>query len=791
VRILALKTWRDMLAHKGQFAALILLVVLGIASYVAFVEAYRNLGASADYAYSRLRFADFSISVIGAPNGIVHKVEAVPGVAAAEGRLIVDAGMDVDAGRQGTVRVVGLPPDRRPSVNDLLVESGRYLQPDDLEAGLIHSKFAADNDRSVGDTVRLRTGDQTHDIRIVGVAASPEYLFPVRSKNDIPDLGGFTVLFMPQHEVERLFGRVNEISDVAVRVRPGVDADRVMDRVEAVLKPYRIVATTPAAEQASNYFLMEEIDQNRVLASIMPTLILIISALSLAIALARLVQSQRGQIGLAKALGYTDGQVLFHYLLFSLAVGIIGSLVGFVVGHFLSMLITAEYITMLGVPYLRAHAYPDVVATAVVMSAVSCVIAGLVPAWASARMTPARAMHPDPNLALRGGTKPVVERVLGRWMPATFMLRIPVRNVFRAKRRSLYTIVGIAFAVLLTLATSAFYDSVESLLYDTYPSVERWDVSGYFEGHVTPGQIRDMERWDGVRRVQSALVIPVTLHAGTRSYVGALTAMDPGADFHGFEIVEGSSPDEAASAGGLVLPRLVAQKLGVSLGDLVSVKTPYLSKRVSVPVQSLSEESIGQPVYTGINRGAELVGASRAVYNAVYLDVDPRFATAARERLFDIPGAAQVLVKDSLLVMLREMMSFTYYFFGVILAFGFAMAFVVIYNTFTANVIERTREIATMRTIGEDTRHLAIMVTIENLLLAVVGIPLGIWLGLATARAVLASMSSEQFSLRIIAEPSTVIWVSLSVIVVLLISEIPPIRRIAHLDLAEATKVME
>ncbi len=119
------------------------------------------------------------------------------------------------------------------------------------------------------------------------------------------------------------------------------------------------------------------------------------------------------------------------------------------------------------------------------------------------------------------------------------------------------------------------------------------------------------------------------------------------------------------------------------------------------------------------------------------------------------------------------------------------MAFVVIYNTFTANVIERTREIATMRTIGEDGAHLAGMVTLENLLLACVGLPLGVWLGLRTAEAVLAAMSSEQFSLQIVVQPWTYVWVVAAAIVVLLLSEIPPIRRINKLDLAEATKVME
>jgi len=178
-------------------------------------------------------------------------------------------------------------------------------------------------------------------------------------------------------------------------------------------------------------------------------------------------------------------------------------------------------------------------------------------------------------------------------------------------------------------------------------------------------------------------------------------------------------------------------------------------------------------------------------YNALYVDVEPWAAETVRQDLFDLPGSTQVIVRQQLVDMLRQLMSFSYFFFAVLLAFGFAMAFVVIYNTFTANILERTREIATMRTIGEDDAHLAAMVTIENLILAAMGVPLGIWLGLLTASAVLEAMSSEAYSMQIVVRPVTYVWVVLAALGVVLLSEIPPIMRIRRLDLAEATKVME
>ncbi len=80
MRTLLLKTWRDLLARKGQFIALMLLVAIGITSYVAFISSYRDLKASADRATEELRFATFSTSVISAPEAVLRRIRAIPGV---------------------------------------------------------------------------------------------------------------------------------------------------------------------------------------------------------------------------------------------------------------------------------------------------------------------------------------------------------------------------------------------------------------------------------------------------------------------------------------------------------------------------------------------------------------------------------------------------------------------------------------------------------------------------------------------------------------------------------------
>lgn len=790
--MLLLKTWRDLNARKAQFGALIILIALGISSYIAFISGYQNLSASNDLAKTKLRFADFSTGVTRAPKGIVARLAHVPGVRAVQGRLILDTGLELTDDEQVTCRVIGIPRDSRPAVNDILVEEGSYFKSKAKEQGLINRRFALDVGIKVGDSLKLIIDGEKHDIHIQGIVSSPEYMVAIRGKGEIPSPGEFAVIFMAQNEVERLFKTPPMFNDFSFLVKLNANREEAIVKAEDILDPYSISETVKQEEQPSNFTVLEEIRQNQSFAYLMPLVILMIAAMSLFIALSRLVQSQRGEIGLAKALGYSNGQILLHYLLFSVIIGIGGSVVGFGLGQLFAIGITQMYVEQVGIPFLRNRIYPEQIVTAIGLSVSFCLAAGLIPAYASARIAPARAMHADPTLSMARGATPWLERLLSRFFALPLLWRIPLRNVFRARRRSLYTIIGIAFALLLTIATWSSFDSIDYLMTRQFEEVETWDMLAVFNRGFDRSRLGRIASWDGVRRVQPALQIPIKLKTEDMEHEMAVTAISPSASFHGFDIAEGPRPDQALRSGGIIMPMFLMTKLGLALGDSVTVSTPVVKDReVSLRIVAVNQEMVGTPAYISIELGRKLIRAHGDIFNTVYIDANPERAAEIKRKLYDLPGAMQVIIKQSLVEKLQELMKLSYSMFAILLAFAFTMAFVVVYNTFTANILERTREIATMRTIGEDRWHLALMITIENLMLALAGIPLGIWFGVRTAHALFASFSSESFSLTAHIYLKSFFWIIGSILVVLLISEIPSIRRVFKLDLAEATKVIE
>jgi len=790
VSMLTLKAWRDTLVHKGQFVSLILLVALGIMSYVTFQNGYYDLSGSLDSTYRRLALPDFAVRVERAPLAAARQVASLPGVAAARVRRISDVGLDLAEGRQATARIISIGDGSSGGVGRPAVIEGRLPVPGAAGEAMLDPKFSGETGLGVGDRIDLRIGGERETVRVVGIGADPEYLYALRTQGDLPSPGEFAVVLVSDREAERLFGTAAG-NDVAVRVTPGARIASVIDDVEHELRPYAVLETRERTEMPSYEALQSEVDQNRVMAQTMPALVLLISSMSLFIALSRLVTAQRGEIGLAKALGYTDAQILGHYLSFGLIIAGGGSIIGIALGLLGARGVASSYVSILGIPYLESGFYLDVVAVAVLLAVGACSAAAIVPAWSSARLAPAIAMHSDPNKSLAGGRVPLAEKLLSPVLPRSFTFRIPLRNVFRARRRSLYTVLGIAFAMVLSVMTVSMFDSMDYLLDTAFTKTERWDVSAFFDVPQGSARLAEIRGIDGVNRVQPALVIPATLERNGIEEDLVLTAMAPGADFHGFDPMPGSDPQSALAAGDLVIAAGTATALGVGPGAVVYVDTPFLDDPVTMRVGAVAKEMLGTPAFVSFDAASQLTGSAVTEHNAFYLDVEPTLATRIQDEIFDMPGAATVQVKAGLIERLKSLLELFNVFGSVMLAFGFAMAFVVIYTTFTANVNERTREIATMRVIGEDNPRLTVMVTLENLLIALAALPLGVWLGVLATQAIFARFSTDAYSLEAYIYPSSVAQVCGLMLLVLLVSETPPVRRIFRLDLAEATKVME
>jgi putative ABC transport system permease protein len=134
------------------------------------------------------------------------------------------------------------------------------------------------------------------------------------------------------------------------------------------------------------------------------------------------------------------------------------------------------------------------------------------------------------------------------------------------------------------------------------------------------------------------------------------------------------------------------------------------------------------------------------------------------------------------------MMEFTYVFISVMLLFGVALAFAIVFNTLSINLIERTREIAALRTLGFAQLQIALMTTIENLLMGALGVLLGVPLGRLLCLWLVKTYQSETVTLQAVIYPRTYVLTVVGMLLLVVLAQLPSLRMMYHLDLAKATK---
>jgi putative ABC transport system permease protein len=779
------KAVRDLGRRRGQFAAVVVTTFLGVALFGASFDAYRNLVVSYDTLFQRTHFADLTVSG-GDLSSYVDRARKLEGVDTVTTRTVTESYARVGDHRF-IVRLVGLPPDRQPAINQVIVLRGRYLDPQRSTGVLLEQHLADYYGLGPGDTLQVRTLFGWTELPVLGVASSPEYLWPARSRQDVLTLPqDFGVVFAPQAPLQLLAG--GQGREALATVAPGADRSAVLDRLETLARDAGATSITTRAEQPSNAALHEDIAGFGEMALMFPILFLGAAAFTAFVIISRLVHSQRSLIGSLRANGVTRRTILLHHLALGLVPAATGGLLGALAGEGLAIVISRMYTGALAIPVTVIHPHPLVAVAGLAMALVAVAVAALAPALDAARVPPAEAMR-GLQPPQRGGVG-ALERVLpflGRLpAPAKLVLRGAVRN----PGRSITTMAGVVLALVLVMVSLGMMDTIKVLLAQQFGSVQRDDAQVYVTGTVNAGLERRVAAVDGVSSAESALQIKAVVQAGGASYATALTAFHPGTTMHGFMDAHGKTL--ALPTHGVLLGLALQRKLGLAVGDAVAIDLPALHHTLHTTVAGFVDEPLGTFVYAALPLAlAGQVGSPPLTPAPNMLFV--RYASgvdrgAVRQRLEGVDGVVAVIDARSLKVAADKLMGLFYVFVGVMLVFGAALAFALIFSTMTVTISERTAELASLRAAGVRQTQIARIVSGENLVLVLLGIVPGLVLAYLTAAAFMDSFSNDMFRFDLHVQPLTWAVAVASVLVAALASQLPALRNVARMDLAAAVR---
>jgi putative ABC transport system permease protein len=280
MRALNRKLLRDLLHLRGQALAVALIVACGMASFVTTRSAYRSLLLSQTAYYERYRLAQVFAQLKRAPETLVPRLAAIPGVAQVRTRVVVNVTLDVPGlAEPASGRLVSIPERRQPMLNDLFLRRGRYISPEHRDEVLVSEAFAQANRLDVGDRLGAVINGRWERLRIVGVALSPEYVYEIQGVGAIfPDSKRFGILWMGHKALATAFDMQGAFNDVALSLVPGTPEAEVIARLDTLLERYGGLGAYGRYQQLSNRFLSDEIASLRATATIVPSVFLGIAA---------------------------------------------------------------------------------------------------------------------------------------------------------------------------------------------------------------------------------------------------------------------------------------------------------------------------------------------------------------------------------------------------------------------------------------------------------------------------------------------------------------------------------
>ncbi len=753
------------------------MVVLGVAFFVGLFGSMANLRRSIDEPYRELHFADFTASFDGAPRDVVETIANLSGVERVEGRLDVELPANFPDKDTNVIaaRILSLPAPAHPSVDDVQVASGSYLSPSGVPEVLAEKNFAAHHGLQVGDEATVRGANGSWNGTIGGIAISPEYLWPARTAAEhMPDvLERWGVLFMDYETLASLSGRNGTINEVAVTVRAGADRTAVMDRTRSALAAYHVTAVVPREEQPSEVILNTTVGALDTLSLVFPLFFLIIVALSTYSLLTRLVHAQRAQIGVLLALGVSRRRVLGHYLGFALLVGLLGSLVGIFAGYLLAFPVTDLFATQVSLPLVLKVPHWDVMATGIGLSLGFTSLAGLLPALRASKEKPAETMWGE---VPRNGTWRFRSRA-GRPLKGKVSRKLPVRNLRRNPLRSALVVLALALAASLVIVPFGFLDSMDAAV-RTQTESSNFDLRALLYRPTPENASAEVASWPGVTAAEAFVTSPAVLQKGGSSWNFVLYGLRADSDV--YRLFDRAGDRVYAAETGILLS-MIFEKRGVRVGDEVNVSG--LLTRVAGFTRDLSSDG-----YLPLGTVQADLGMPGLV-NGIFIRLaSPGSEDAVRARLYASLPVWAVASTARSIQETNDMLRLYYGFIGVIVAFGMALAAAIVFNAVTIGVMERNREIATMRTMGVRGRTIAWFITLENMIVLAMSLVLGSILG-----AVLTQYLAGLFGGDIFVLDADIAWrtyglAALLLLGVLLVSELPSLRHVQRLDLARATK---
>jgi putative ABC transport system permease protein len=526
-------------------------------------------------------------------------------------------------------------------------------------------------------------------------------------------------------------------------------------------------------------------------ARVFPIFFILVAALVCMTIMSRMVEEQRTQIGVLKALGYSEGTVMGKFIFYSGLAAMIGCVLGYSLGTYIFPKIIWKTYTLMYLELPIDYMFDSRLALIALAVSLICSV-GVT--WFSCRVelseTAASLMRPK---APKAGKRVFLEYVTPVWKRLKFLHKVSIRNIFRYKKRLFMMILGIGGCTALLVTGFGIKDSIAGFADMQYDEIQVADASANLRniGTEFPEGLADVlsentqdytllytGAWDLLygKKVKSVTVNAADSFDGMEKYF----------DLHSVKGEKLAPPAE----GEAIVSHSIAERYGIKKGSMMKLRDENM-RELNVKVTGVFENHVYNVVFLSKNTMEQQLGEPVPV-NYAFLNfkegADNYKTTAALSKNGNITA---VMIFDDLKERLGKMMSSLDYIVLIVIICAAGLAFIVLYSLTNINITERVREIATIKVLGFFRHETSAYVLRENLALTAFGTVVGLGAGVLLHAFVMAQIRVDlvDFSVRIL--PKSFLWSALLTFLFNFIVDLFMVFKLERINMAESLKSIE
>ncbi len=519
------------------------------------------------------------------------------------------------------------------------------------------------------------------------------------------------------------------------------------------------------------------------LADVFPVFFVLVAMLVCVTTMTRMVNEERIQIGTMKAMGYSSGAVMAKYLLYSGLSALLGCLSGFFLGSTgLPYLVWFAYNIMYHYTGLRFGYSPRMLAGCLTVAVAGSLLATWFAGRSALEERPAELIRPK---APAMGKRVLLERIPALWARLPFLSKVSLRNAFRYPSRVFMMILGISGCTALMTAGFGLRDSISFIAEYQYDEIALYDISVTLDADKTGPEVSRL--WDGWAEASAfAAKEDVSILTGDREkktelWSGGWEETESVLSLHRSD----GSPVPWPVPGSCVITAKLADDLSLDEGDTLTLRRPDGSE-LHLRVAGVCEYYVGHAIF------ADAASVPNREINCALIraaegeDVDRRAA-----ELRGGEGVSYVSLTQAERDMMESSMSSLDLLVLMLVFCSGALAFITLYNLTNINIMERLREVATVKVLGFTPRETAQYILNENLLLSFLGALCGLVLGKLLHLFIMNRVSVEYMNFDVRIAPLSFLTAFAVTLVFAALTNLMMRRKLEQVNMAESLKSVE